>query len=388
MQIIGPNTPGKLNLSFFLSKGENNFDLIRLIAATTVIFGHVLWVKRIPEPIFSITGIEPASSIGVYAFFLLSGILVTQSFVRRDAPFAWVIARLARVLPGLLVCTTLTAFVIGALVTNKSLVEYFTDDSTYAWWLHASTLFGGLLPWLPGVFQPLHTAVVNVPLWTLPIELKCYLIVLALGVFGLLRTRARAISAVVVVMAAFLFLHFNALNIYFINDMLSIQHGYKLPIAPFFFVGMAAYILRDRIQLYGSVATMLAGLYLICAHTNLRYVTFFAAMVYGILWLATTPMLRKITIRHDYSYGLYIYGFVVQQCLDFWFPSMGAAALMSSTLAVTILIAAASWHCIEKPAIRWARRLSNAADSQEAVRSHRASPERSGHDTIGRHGGR
>lgn len=378
-------------LSDSLHRGENNFDLIRLIAAFFVMFSHSLWTRnelpRLSDPLSNATSMEPLSSVGVYAFFIISGILVTQSFVQRNSPIDFVIARVARVWPGLIACATVTAFAVGPWMTNKPPAEYFSDQWTYAWWVHAVTLFGGLLPWLPGVFQDLRTAAVNVPLWTLPVELKCYLLVLILGFLGCLKTRRALVLSVLFVWAVYV--HFVARNphITFFDDMLLQQRGYRFPLVPFFLIGMLIYAYRDRIKLNGEIALILVLLFFILKSTPigvaLYYPMFYIAMVYGVLWAGTSRAMLKVKLPHDYSYGVYIYGFVVQQCVTTLFPSFGGHKVFAVTAPITLLIAAASWHLIEQPAINLSRRLMRRPPRpNEPVACGRARAENSGADKV------
>jgi len=76
-------------------------------------------------------------------------------------------------------------------------------------------------------------------------------------------------------------------------------------------------------------------------------------IAYIVLWLAYVPggWLRAYNRVGDYSYGVYIYAFPVQQALIASFPDMGAMGVFLSATAITLPLAIASWHYIEKPAL-------------------------------------
>lgn len=80
-------------------KHENNFDLLRLAAAAQVMIGHgTVPLEYNFTPVFlKLYTLFP----GVAIFFVISGFLVTQSFVERGGllRFAW--ARCLRIYPGL-----------------------------------------------------------------------------------------------------------------------------------------------------------------------------------------------------------------------------------------------------------------------------------------------
>ena len=54
----------------------------------------------------------------------------------------------------------------------------------------------------------------------------------------------------------------------------------------------------------------------------------------------------------DYSYGIYIYAFPVQQTLVSFWPQMPLPAYLLSTFVITVALAATSWHFVEKPALK------------------------------------
>jgi peptidoglycan/LPS O-acetylase OafA/YrhL len=82
------------------------------------------------------------------------------------------------------------------------------------------------------------------------------------------------------------------------------------------------------------------------------------AMPYVVFWLAYRPggLLRAYNRVGDYSYGVYIYAFPVQQMLVAWFPGLGIWPLTAAAGAITLLLAVLSWHGVESPALRWRHR--------------------------------
>ena len=72
-----------------------------------------------------------------------------------------------------------------------------------------------------------------------------------------------------------------------------------------------------------------------------------------VLHLAYVPggRIRRFNDLGDYSYGVYIYAFPVQQTLAFLFPALTLAAMMASSAVVSIAIAVVSWKLIEERAL-------------------------------------
>ena len=82
-------------------------------------------------------------------------------------------------------------------------------------------------------------------------------------------------------------------------------------------------------------------------------------MIYFVLGLAYLPRgpIRSFNRLGDYSYGLYIYAFPVQQSLVARFPELTPGPLFLAAFAVTLVLAILSWHLIENPALGIKRRI-------------------------------
>ena len=72
-----------------------------------------------------------------------------------------------------------------------------------------------------------------------------------------------------------------------------------------------------------------------------------------VLHLAYVPggRIRRFNDLGDYSYGVYIYAFPIQQTLALMFPAMTLAAMMASSAVVSVAVAVASWKLIEERAL-------------------------------------
>src|SRR5262245_17166512 len=113
----------------------NNFDFIRWLAATMVVFSHDHAVLgRNDEPLARLSGgFATFGTIGLDVFFVTSGYLVMQSFMRRDDLRYFVAARVLRIFPGLFVSLLVSAFVIGPLATTLPLGQYLRDGATWSY---------------------------------------------------------------------------------------------------------------------------------------------------------------------------------------------------------------------------------------------------------------
>jgi peptidoglycan/LPS O-acetylase OafA/YrhL len=81
-----------------------------------------------------------------------------------------------------------------------------------------------------------------------------------------------------------------------------------------------------------------------------RFIVGYSLVVaYGVFMLAFLPGLGWFRRLGDYSYGIYLYGWPVQQCVLGLDPNMPAwkDALISCPIALGLGIV--SWHFFEKP---------------------------------------
>jgi len=351
-------------LSQALSRKSNNFDLVRLLAAVAVVIGHSYAVQTpsAADWVHNALGFDSFGALGVYAFFLLGGILVTGSFDRQRSAPRFAALRIARVWPAVAVASLATVFVVGPLFKTLPLREYFASGITWTNLDNFSTIV--VTPnsgWaLPGVFEHNQVPVdIAAPLWALPLQLRCYLVVLVTGMLGLLSSaRGTALAAMLGCGVFLLGLHLPQLQ-FGMRDFGASAGGlmgaYSFWPEPFFMLGMLLYGWRERIDINGLTALAFAMVFLVFRDTAGGQPLFYLIFIYGVLWVGTTPLLRRFVPRHDYSYGIYLYGFMVQQCIASVAPQLGRVMSLLVAAPLILLCAALSWHFVERPVLMWCR---------------------------------
>ena len=367
-----------------LADPHNNFDLIRLAAAALVIYGHSFFeapADPTPDRVQQLLGeAEYAGSVAVYAFFLVSGMLITASMEKRRSVAAFAILRFARIWPGFAVCAALLIF---AVVPAASGIAPWHP----AWWRGAAACFGDNALFflrdtcgsLPGAFP--HTPVPDAfgfSWWTLPAEVHCYAMVLGLGVLlrarftGTVRQVARFCGATLLLLAGYGFAlaHPPGETARFHAEF-TVMGGYSSYPVLFFFAGMLLYGLRRWVPVDGRLAAVLAAGAVILPGPNLLV---YPALAYGVLAVAAAPALRRLRLRHDLSYGLYIYGAALQQVIGTLLPGRSAAVNALLGFALALAAAALSWRLIEAPALRRGRALARRFEAGRAL--NRAVPRR------------
>ncbi len=342
-------------LADILDPAHNSFTMLRLMLALAVLVSHTIFLatgEHAAEPFVGLTGY----SLGQYAvqgFFILSGILVTQSLAARCDIVDYIRARALRIFPALLVCVLLTALVAGPLLTFFGLPGYFLSSGVPAYIIETLSLSSGS-SMLPGLFalNPVGGAV-NQSLWTLKYEVACYIVVGGLAVLAWRLNASRTWALIGIAIWAVLMLLVRP----------SLSHTNSFPellgyFALFFGTGVAAYLLRDHVRIAWQLLPVLALLFVLSWGTDMAEITSAAFVGYGLLWLATRRIgtARTVTNKNDYSYGVYIYSFPVTQALLQLWPGLNIVSLLAATLGITMVLAFLSWELIERPALRFARR--------------------------------
>ena len=326
---------------------RNAFDVLRLIFAVTVAVIHGMDIHTGSQPFWENTSV---GDLALDGFFILSGFLVTRSYLRLDSPLRYAWHRFLRIMPGFWVCLLVVAFVaapVAAVLQGMPAATAFTEaPSALRFVLVNSGLLmlqyeiGGILD--PGVADGSF----NGALWTLFFEAACYALVLGLGVLGLLRHHRWTVLAVAGVFAVVTVLQEAGVET-MVNDRV-LRLGFV------FVLGMVAYRFSDRIPTRGALVLVAVAVFGVSLFLFQDYRVLGAApLTYVFFWLGTRRRLSW-SMRHDVSYGMYIYHWPVQQVLNLTALSAVPTALFVGTgLLTTLPLAVASWFLIERRAMRW-----------------------------------
>lgn len=342
---------------------RNNFDALRLIAALAVLFGHSFVLaagEQSPATVDPISRwLIPASGFGeaihefaVDIFFVISGFLIARSFLTRPTLLGFVESRILRIFPAAILCSILTVVLLAG-ISRLPAGDYFTDPQTLDYLLRNSLLWS-VEYHLPGVFagNPYGSAV-NGSLWTLPVELRCYIFLFVVGVLRILRRPLTANLLILVLAVLFLVPEWSSLVT---------RNPDKWRLFLFFFAGAACYVNRDRIPLGILPAFLLLALYIASAPLPGLHALLFVALVsYLTLALALGRYVRRIDPGRigDLSYGTYLYAFPVQQSL--LYATAGALTgwqLAGLAAVATLAFAALSWFAVERYALSLKGRVS------------------------------
>ncbi|WP_115572446.1 acyltransferase family protein [Xanthomonas campestris] len=331
---------------------KNNFDAMRIIAALVVIFGHAHPLSAQPDPTLLGNAVQ---SVAVKIFFVVSGFLVAKSWWSDPHIGRFLLRRGLRLFPALFVLLALTVLVLGPLFTTLPIREYVVSEGVIRYFVYNIVLYPVYA--LPGIFagNP-YPGAVNGSLWSLPVEVSMYLLLPALATLA-----AIAKSRIVFVAISLIGI---ALSLYYLmvvpaeNQVVWWGTGSRsvADVGPYFFLGAIIAVTPIERMLNPGAALFLVAIAALfqLPHYWMQQLVLMAVLPYVVLSFSTiaTPMISQAGRFGDPSYGIYLYGFPVQQAL-FAVGGSSMGPLENTAFAVPIVVALAylSWHAIEKRAL-------------------------------------
>jgi peptidoglycan/LPS O-acetylase OafA/YrhL len=338
---------------------HNNLTALRWFAACLVLYGHAFVFLGLPEPLF--LQWVPMGPLGVYVFFAISGYLVAQSWARDPQVLRFLAKRALRIFPGLAVCTVLSVLVLGPWLTTLEASTYWLNEHTRGYFTNIALY---MTYHLPGVFADNKLPhAVNGSLWSLSVEFFMYLLLALVGLLSAAATLFKlapsaeratawlvgAVTLVFMALVAWWALPATEALVVYRTDLR------QIPLCGVYFMVGASLYCFNAARYFNLSNVLLALVVWLCLSVQPQWFAMaswlvlpFVVMAFG---LACHPWLSRIH-AHDYSYGIYIYAFPVQQTVVSFWPQIPLVAYLLSTLAVTISLAALSWHFVEKPALK------------------------------------
>ncbi len=330
----------------------NNFDVIRLLAALQVAVSHIATHLNLQSPVFALIEYFP----GVPVFFFISGYLIYQSYanISENKLRVFFINRVLRLFPGLYLCFLLTAlsvFLCGYLESQS------IRPKEMAVWIVTSLTF--LQFYNPEFLRGYGVGAINGSLWTISVELQFYALT---PLLFLLYQKHRKSSVV-------LFIAFVGANL--VNTALNTKDtiAFKLlavSFVPWFYMFMLGAYLATQEHLKAKILTVNPLVYLVAygasyvaaEHFHLGIGNGINPVSYLLLCLLVFSLAyrkpefsNRVLKGNDISYGIYIYHMPVVN-LWLFYGLQNTIASFVSALAATAVIAAISWSCVEKPALR------------------------------------
>ena len=343
------------------------FDFLRIALALSVLCTHSFLIAQGERDQFGAAPFRLLHASILPLFFALSGFLISGS-AQRLSLNNFLLNRSIRIVPALMVDIVIAALILGPIFTDLSLGAYF---SAYGFRAYFSNIFGLIHFTLPGVFDTNpFPSTVNGSLWTVPFEIGCYALMSAYICLGVLKRPFICLCVSLAValyiwadsVADFQLMKTIGLSSHIVSTMTahywSVQ-GNELYV--YFLIGSMFYVFRHVIPYHGAIFCVFLVCFLAGAFDALWFIPpsvqtmiFGPILVYLLAFIGLMPV-PKLPLygRGDYSYGIYLYGYPLQQALVKLFPSLTSPWLhMACSVMLATGAAMLSWHCIERPILK------------------------------------
>ncbi len=334
-----------MKISDFLKRENNNLDLIRIILACMVIIGHSpilngqsrVWI----DPIGHFFKFTYSGALAVKLFFFISGLVVTNSILNKKSPVHFVVSRFFRLIPALFFVLIVTVFIFGPILTNLQLHDYYLNLDHLRYIRHNLVFNLDLL--LPGIFHNnLYQDTVNGSLWSLKYEVGSYITLL--GLFLILANKNKYylnIPIAIIILDTLL-----PTRILF-NWLGDNPEVYLLP-ASFAFGAFFA-VNADKIKMNFGIVLGSFLIYYIFSSTSYAQIIFTFASCNTVIYLASNEFVLKFKPKIDISYGIYLWGFLIQQSIYHFLGHIYVGLHCFIALIISTLLALITYVIVEKP---------------------------------------
>ena len=307
---------------------SNNYTLVRLLLATAVLYSHSFALLGLDEPVALNRTFGNAA---VHGFFVISGYLITGSYLTSSGLGIFALKRVLRIGP---------ALVVGYAASMWALAHFdrFADNP---------------VPYIA-----------NGSIWTLSWEVLMYLGVAFAGLMGMLRRSVLASVYACCLIIFFLnsasatlpFLSIAPLAMLFLGGSFIRLHAGIFDVRRY---GLASVLLLAAIFTPETSSILFSGLKTIpflwgpeLSIANLQLLIYIVALPFAMIFICQYFYV-SVPIKNDYSYGVYLFAWPLQQAVvstaqqrDFL---LGPLGLFLMAGGLTVLASVVSWHLLERP---------------------------------------
>lgn len=335
---------------------QNCFDSLRHLAAFLVLFSHNYALHGFKEPTFF--GIHPIGGVGLVMFFSISGFLITKSLLSSKSNKEFIKKRALRLLPALILCSFLLTYFYCGLLGRESFFHWISSFESFKTFLFYSTtaryeFFTVTSNYIEQDFR--YQPFLNGPLWSLFYEILDYSVLLILFLFFKKSSKSCLIILIPSILIQF-FLNYSDVpntkifdpSLKYFNYLIN-EYLYKSTLLSIPFFSAAFFYFKSEWFLTNKKTSILISSCILLIAILIPKYTVFYLVGLSILTLILGLSFKDYIIRgkFDYSYGIYIYAWPIQQ----FFANFIKLDFFSSLIAsifFTLIFASMSWHCVEK----------------------------------------
>ncbi len=350
----------------------NNFDLIRLLAAFQVVYGHALHHLNIENKI--VIGVYEhflKYFPGVPIFFFISGLLIWGSFERNsDKLKKFFVNRGLRLFPALWFASILLLGILWYeyLVTGNT--QSFFSKGVFVWFLGQISIFQF---YTPEILRFWGVGTPNGSLWTIGVEIQFYIVVPIMFILFKYLKKYKQVAFIIIFglsIATNVIVKMSPSE----SMIVKLMGVFVFPYLYYFMVGILTFMYYDKIIhffrskflywlvayiVFFCVADMFLGYDVVSYWVTSPFNVIGTFLLSGVTLSAayTAPTLsEKLVKGNDISYGVYLYHMVVVNFIVHkgW---VNNEWIFLVVFVVTTLLALFSWHVIEKRSLNLKNKL-------------------------------
>lgn len=322
-------------------KEKNNFDIVRLILAFTVLLVHSAEVSRSADIKFLAHFLN--SDFAVKGFFAISGFLIAKSYMRSKSLSDYALKRAKRILPAY-IFTIIMCLCIGICVTSLPVSHFLVDSQTLKYMVANFSFMNFIEPSLPGVFTSNPNQPMDGSLWTIKAEITLY----ALLPFALFFMKRKPLTSYLFIYLISCLWFWFFIHIYTgaRADTLAKQF---IGLSGYFFFGTLLAVHQASFDKLKEIAIVSLLAYFLTKDTQLSI--FVEPIAFSsVVLLFCTSMFKEVPIGKygDFSYGLYLYHWpIIQLLIHFGVYEANPLLGVALTIMITLLLAVISWNLLE-----------------------------------------
>lgn len=346
---------------------NNFFDFLRFFLAVIVIYSHSFVLlngaNNGSDPFVSLTNNQiSGGTLAVYSFFVISGFLIMQSMSLSSSFIQYLKNRILRIFPAFFISLFLVSFIMGPLLTNLTLLDYFssTNNGPFEFAFKNLTLnYFGYSWTVNDLFQSnVYPGTANGSMWTIKFEFAMYLILPLLNYFLIVKYKKlfALLTGLLCLLSAM-----NLLTGFALIDLVGNQYWVLsaneynnfIQLAPYFMMGSLLFLYKDKIIVHNRLIFLTVFIISISVFTVFFKIVLLFTLPYLIITTAIKLRFSSFRKYGDFSYGMYIYAFPIQQLLSMLFHDhLNITIFFIASTLLTLFLAILSWHFVEKKALK------------------------------------